>query len=517
MMNKLRPGFRILITNNTLDERKGSELYVRDISLALLKRGFNPIAYSSVLGDIAIELRQATIPVIDTLDALTVPPDLIHGQHHLDAMTAMLHFPKVPALFFCHGWLPWEELPPAFPSIFRYIAVDDLCKERLLTTPGIPVEKVRTLYNFVDLSKFKSRGPLPDKPNSALIFSNYATESNFTGAIRAACHRFGIQRVDVIGSGSGSSVAHPEKVLPEYDIVFAKARCALEAMAVGCAVIVADFPGLGGMVTTENMQTLRKLNFGVRTMQAAPISEDNIYAQLLLYNANNAKKVSEWLRSEAGIEKTIDTLETYYSEVMLESEMQNSYSTPSSTLAASKYLRLLAPIIKTRYLAEQRASMADSLNKRLQDLEQSIAVKDRQIIKLNDDAFKYSESAKSLVSTIEEQERLIAKLNDETFLCREKAKSLVNTIEEQEKLTTKLNDETFRCREKGTLLTNTVERQEELITKLTDEAFQIGERAKSLANKIEDQEKLINHIYNTYSWKITKPFRLFNILNRNNK
>ncbi|QEY73376.1 glycosyltransferase family 4 protein [Pseudomonas denitrificans (nom. rej.)] len=84
---------RVLITNNTLGNRAGSELYVRDLALALLRRGHLPVAYSSQLGDVAEELRRATIPVIDDLNALNIPPDVIHGQHHLDATTAMLHFP----------------------------------------------------------------------------------------------------------------------------------------------------------------------------------------------------------------------------------------------------------------------------------------------------------------------------------------------------------------------------------------------------------------------------------------
>src|SRR2546430_4332475 len=32
---------------------------------------------------------------------------------------------------FCHGWLPWEETPPHFPRILRYVAVDHTCRDRL--------------------------------------------------------------------------------------------------------------------------------------------------------------------------------------------------------------------------------------------------------------------------------------------------------------------------------------------------------------------------------------------------
>ena len=335
----MRSGLRILITNNTLSNRAGSELYVRDIALALVRRGHNPIAYSTTLGEVAEELHKATVPVIDNLDALNVAPDLIHGQHHLDAMCAMLRFPGVPALYLCHGWLPWEELPPLFPSIVRYLAVDDLCRERLLTTPGIASDKVHTLYNFVDMKRFMPRDRLPERPRKALVFSNAAAGSDFVGVIRAACQQTGIEQVDVAGLGAGNSVSRPELVLPEYDLVFGKARCALEAMSVGCAVIVADSAGLGGMVTPGNMQALRRLNFGVRTMQASPISMDTVSGALERYDPSAAREVMEWIRTDADLDDTIEKLEAHYEAVLASENAVRSIEPSAYSTAASDYLR----------------------------------------------------------------------------------------------------------------------------------------------------------------------------------
>src|SRR5689334_14553757 len=254
---------RILITNNTLANRAGSELYVRDLALGLLSQGHHPIAYSTILGDVAQELRLATVPVINDLDALAEPPDVIHGHHHLDTMTALLRFPGVPAVSFCHGWLPWEEIPPRFPRVLRYIAVDQVCRDRLIYEHGISPARIRLLLNFVDLKRFKSRSRLPARPQRALIFSNQANEHTQVPAIREACARFGIQ-LDVIGLSAGNACARPEEILGNYDIIFAKARAALEGLAVGAAVILCDALGAGPMVTTANMDHLRPLNFGIR-------------------------------------------------------------------------------------------------------------------------------------------------------------------------------------------------------------------------------------------------------------
>ncbi|MCA1594536.1 MAG: glycosyltransferase, partial [Acidobacteria bacterium] len=140
-------GLRILLTNNSLAHRAGTELYLRDLAVNLLKRGHTPIAYSANLGEMAQELRRATVPVIDDLRQLSTPPDIIHGQHHVETMTALLHFNDVPAVYFCHGWMPWEEAPPRFPRILRYVAVDDTCRDRLVCEHGIPEETTRVVLN----------------------------------------------------------------------------------------------------------------------------------------------------------------------------------------------------------------------------------------------------------------------------------------------------------------------------------------------------------------------------------
>lgn len=351
---------RILITNNTLGPRAGSELYVRDLALALMKRGHNPVAYSTVLGEVAEELRRATVPVIDDLAQLGAAPDLIHGQHHLETMTAALHFPDTPAVFLCHGWAPWEELPPLAPSILRHVAVDELCRERLLTTGAIPAERIEVLLNFVDLERFPRRGPLPERPQSALVFSNYAGDGPMLAAIRAACARAGVGRVDVVGGSSGNAAPRPEDILGAYDLVFAKAKCALEALACGCAVIVADFSGLAGMVDTANLDRLRSLNFGVRAMQAAPVTEEGVLRELARFDAADARLVSERVRREADLSLVVDRWLAIYAEVLDEWRglRQDPGLCGAELRAASRYVRFLAPALKTRQAADQLARQA---------------------------------------------------------------------------------------------------------------------------------------------------------------
>ncbi len=61
---------------------------------------------------------------------------------------------------------------------------------------------------------------------------------------------------------SGNRSQAPEENLHRYDLVFAKARCAMEAMAVGCSVVVLEAQGMAGMVTSANVAEWRLWNFG---------------------------------------------------------------------------------------------------------------------------------------------------------------------------------------------------------------------------------------------------------------
>ena len=107
---------RILFTNAGLRNHAGTELWVRDVALALQRRSHEVAAYSTVLGEVADELRDGGVVVVDRLEALPWEPEIIHGHHHAETMTALVHFGGVPAIYVCHGVAPWQEAPPSAPS-----------------------------------------------------------------------------------------------------------------------------------------------------------------------------------------------------------------------------------------------------------------------------------------------------------------------------------------------------------------------------------------------------------------
>ncbi len=332
-------GLRVLITNNTLAGRGGSELYVRDAAIELLRLGHVPIAYSTVLGEVARELQGNGIHVVDDLNHLAEPPDLIHGQQHMELMTALLHFPTLPAIQFCHNAKSWYEKPVLFPRIRYYVAVDHTCRDVLLQHQ-IPEERIRVLLNFVDLDRFRPRPELlPPAPSSALLFSNYATEGTHLPVVREACANASL-KLDVIGSQANAATAEPEKILANYDIVFAKGRSALEAMAVGAAVILCDSIGVGPLVTTNNVDTLRLLNFGRSTLNQ-PLEAGVIAQEIRRYDRADALQVSQNIRASVGHEPVIAELVRLYQEVLREHQESRELDKLTEDRAAAAYLRQL--------------------------------------------------------------------------------------------------------------------------------------------------------------------------------
>lgn len=327
-----RHGMRVLLTNYTIATRSGSELYVWDLASGLLARGHDPIVYAPLLGRLADDMRAATIPVVSDLGQVTAAPDVIHGHHNHELMIALLRFPRVPAVRVCHGWS--DEPVQRFPRILRYVAVDETVKSRMVSEWGVPVDRVTVILNFVDAARFRQRERLPERPARALVFNNFAGQH--LQVVRQACDRVGI-RVDAAGANVGRVAMEPHGLLLQYDLVFAKARCAIEAMACGAAVIVCDQAGMGPLVTSTNVEDLRRLNFGVRALRE-PVSVPSLLREISRYDARDAELVSRHIRRTAPLDLALDRWLETYAEVIAEYRASPPGDPDAELHVASEYL-----------------------------------------------------------------------------------------------------------------------------------------------------------------------------------
>jgi hypothetical protein len=313
-------GLKVLITNLKLEGWTGTELFVRDVARGLLAAGHRPVIYSPRLGKLAAEIRKETVPVVDDLSQVASAPDIIHGQHANETLTALLHFPNTPALYFCHDWYFDEDYPPRFPRILRYVAVDDACYDKLVCECGVPEERAHVVSQFVDLERFAPRPPLPASPRRAAILCNHTKENDYLRAAREACGRRGLT-LDAYGAGVRKTCERPERILRDYDVVFAKGRAALEAAAVGAAVVVYWWRRLGPMVKSGTLEKLRADSFGFRSMSAQLTPEEfgrRIEQTLAEYDAADAAEVSRRVRVGAARDAAINELLGIYEAVISE-------------------------------------------------------------------------------------------------------------------------------------------------------------------------------------------------------
>jgi hypothetical protein len=384
---------RILFTNDRLAKHNAAQVYLRDVATALFERGHTPICFSKTFGAVEAELRAAMIPVVEDLRALAAAPDVIHGQHHIETMVALLMFPNVPAVHMCHEWLPAPHAPPRFPRIRRYLATSRACRELLVTEHGVPEDRVRTLLDFVDLTRLNHRRPLPQYPSRALVACGESGVTAHLRVVEEACARMGLA-LDVDGAGPRARPSPLHGVSSRYDLVFACGHTALEAMAVGAAVVLCNAEGLGPLVTSADLDRLRAENFGMRTLRG-PLEPDSVVREITRYDAADATEVSRRIRASAGRDTAVGELVTIYHDAV--EQQAASFSDASIEVEAiADYLRWLGPLVESSARRElfERAARAEAecqaLQTRVQRLQGDAATQrlDRERLEAEHDRTK---------------------------------------------------------------------------------------------------------------------------------
>lgn len=305
---------KILITNAFLALRRGSEVFTSELAHGLQGRGHAVCVYAPVLGPLAVSMQAAGLAVTDDLDGLPWVPEVIHGQHCGPTTQAALAFPRVPVVNVCHGALPVEEQPCLAPNVRLWVAVDEPCRTRLFQQSAATPAQVRWIPNAVPLDLYPARTHFPTVARRALVFGNSASAGSRLQAIREAGAAAGLS-VDCAGVNSGQVAEEPWQLLPQYDVVFAKARCAMEAMACGCRVILSDAQGLGPVVTPAGFPQLLPWNFGFRLLHGQH-DRASVQARLTEALAMDAAAVMQQCRATLGWDAALGKWEAVYAEAV---------------------------------------------------------------------------------------------------------------------------------------------------------------------------------------------------------
>ena len=359
---------RILITNNSLARRAGTELVVCELAQAFRARGHEVAAYSSELGEMAGLIRESHVAVVNDPRSCPFKPDIIHGQHHLDVMSALLSLPETPAIFHSHGGLPWVERAPLHPRILHYVGMCPIVTESMGVEQGIALERLHTVLNWVDLNRFNTvRTPI-ELPRRALVYTRMIEGGFFLDQITSAFQKAGIA-LELSPSLGNGGVLNPESILPQYDIVLAAGRSALEAIACGCATMVVNHQSSLGLVTPENLDTLRGQNMSPLRM-SPQLSIESVSQQLAKYDAASVAATTQRLRQSASLEQAADQLLELY-QLSINEWNTRPRPTPAEEIdSVSQYLRFLTPGLKS---LDEKSRKIDRLELKLESLQKDMA------------------------------------------------------------------------------------------------------------------------------------------------
>lgn len=338
---------KILITNQSLAVRAGTEPYVRDLARALQSLGHMVFVYSSDPGQGERLLERDLIAVATDLANLPIQPDIIHANHHLDAFTALTALPGVPAIYQEHGGL-WQDAPPLHPRIRHYFAPSSHLAATMAVNGRLPASCVSVIPPAVDGARFfRLRDPVVP-PKRALFINRYFAENGPTiQKIKDGADRCGVV-VDFVGREFGCKHEEAESILPDYDLVFASGQSAAEALACGCAVVTVGSGGFGALVTPENFDHLMDEGFAL-VPGTIPVAFESLADLLHEHVAETCLPLARKIRAEADFPSAVQRMIAIYEEVV---ESQNHATTdlPAEMLATSRYLAKISPgIIKVNY------------------------------------------------------------------------------------------------------------------------------------------------------------------------
>ena len=305
---------RILICNSRLTKRTGTEIVTRDFALGLKSRGHEVEVLTAKTGAIAEEIRNAGVPVETDASMLPFAPDVIHTNHEPMITLAASAFPETPMMFQNHA--PGDVIGAAVnnPACIRHFGISQLACDAISRATGRPTDGI--IGNFVDLSLFKMRqSPLPDKPRRWLVVAEKKRGLRHFAKI---CLLGAIHRATVTGVGPRllRVIENVPEIASKYDLVFASARCALEASAAGAGVIITDYRGSAGFLKSANVEEAWQKNLGYSLFDR-PSSLAALNADINQWDPRSAQAASQWLRDNASLEAGLYRLEKIYRNMIL--------------------------------------------------------------------------------------------------------------------------------------------------------------------------------------------------------
>ncbi len=369
---------KILITNHALTTAGGTEQFVVELAQALRRRGHEIMIFSPRAGNVASVLSNEKFPIFSDPATISTRPDVIHGQHHMETMLALLNLPGVPCAYFCHGMIAWQECPPVHPRVLRYVFLSDLTARYLVLDRDLPEERFHIIPNHIDLTRFKGREPR-EHISKAAICSRMPPQPELVAGLNSMLEKRGIA-LDVIWDWARGTLASAEDVYASYDLIFGTGRTAIEAMAAGCLVSTTSHDKIGPIITPDNFHDRRRFNFALASWERS-LAPDDLGVQLDGFSPAEHERLLGMVSAECDIDREAAMVEGVYEEVV--KEWQTASKDVDEMPALRHYLWSLAPLYDI-YDDENRRAREENawLRGQMQTLERRLGEEEkaRQIV-----------------------------------------------------------------------------------------------------------------------------------------
>lgn len=240
----------ILLTNSHLELPAGSEMWIKIISLELIKRGHDITIFTFKKGKLAERMERFGLKITDTFDGdKKFDLALINHNNCLDLVRTKRKN-SYPLLFTSHG--PIDGLEKPVGGADYYFAVSEEVQERCKSL-GFEAEIIR---NPIDSETFNIVKPINEKICNILALSHHKD-------VQKQIRRLGRKlkaKVIFLGHKMGNISWEVQNEINSVDLVVTLGRGCLEAMACGRNVIVYGAFGADGYVDNNSILEFRKFN-----------------------------------------------------------------------------------------------------------------------------------------------------------------------------------------------------------------------------------------------------------------
>ncbi len=253
---------KILLTTYYLD-MSGSSTFLQTLALFLKLSDYSVIIFAIVIDpETKKRLTKKGIHVVDNLDNLIKTKiNYIIGQHTIPTILIRNIFRKEPLIYISHGILSQlEDTPSIDLNISWYFAISEEIKEKMIKKNKVDPKKIGIIRNFVDTNRFNIEKKINKKLKKVLFISSRYTQ-NVLKNIQDACLDMNLQ-LTILGKNKKDYSV--EKYINNADLVISLGRGAIEGLSCGRPVIVYDYQGGDGIITTNNFKQIEKNNFSGR-------------------------------------------------------------------------------------------------------------------------------------------------------------------------------------------------------------------------------------------------------------